>query len=101
MKFVIRIDVPVEKFNAAVHDGTAGPKIGRILEETKPEAMYFTTVDGKRGGFMIVDMKDVSEMVKIAEPWFLLFNAGVEYFPVMTPQDIQKAGLDQIGKTWK
>jgi hypothetical protein len=33
-------------------------------------------------------------MVSVAEPWFLAFNASVEYHPAMTPEDLQKAGPD-------
>ena len=27
----------------------------------------------------------------MAEPWFLAFNAGVEFHPVMIPDDLAKA----------
>jgi hypothetical protein len=93
--------MPVEKFNAAVRDGSAGPKIGRILEDLKPEAVYFAAVDeGKRGGFLVVDIKDTSEIPKYAEPWFLNFDADIKFIPVMTPEDLQKSGLDKLGKKW-
>jgi hypothetical protein len=32
--------------------------------------------------------------------WFLTFNANVEFKVVMTPDDLKKAGLDEIGKKW-
>ena len=32
MRMLLEIDMPVEKFNAAVKDGTVGEKIGSILE---------------------------------------------------------------------
>ena len=48
-----------------------------------------------------MNMSDVSEMVRLAEPWFLLFDANVEFLPTMTPADLQKGGLDGIGKKWK
>jgi len=101
MRFVLHVSIPVEKFNAAVLDGSAGTKIGRILEETKPEAAYFFAMDGKRGGFLIVNLENASEMPRFAEPWFLNFNANVEFLPTMTPEDLQKAGLDAIAKKWR
>jgi hypothetical protein len=52
MRFVMEFSLPLEKFNAAVLDGSAGEKMGRILAELKPEAAYFTAVDGKRGGYL-------------------------------------------------
>jgi hypothetical protein len=57
--------------------------------------------DGKRGGFLIVNLSDASEMPRFAEPWFLNFEATVEFLPTMTPQDLQRAGLDQLAKKWQ
>ena len=48
MRFVLHISLPVEKFNQAGRDGSAGEKMRRILEDTKPEAAYFCAKDGKR-----------------------------------------------------
>lgn len=101
MRFVLYISLPADKFNHAVRDGTAGQKIERILEDTKPEAAYFCAKDGKRGCFLIVNMSDSSEMPRLAEPWFLHFDATVEFLPAMTPQDLQRAGLDQLAKKWQ
>jgi hypothetical protein len=67
----------------------------------KPEAAYFCTEGGNRDGFFVVNMNDVSEMPRVAEPWFLTFDASVEFRPAMTPADLQKAGLDDSGKTWR
>jgi hypothetical protein len=100
MRFVLQVSLPVEKFNQAVRDGTAGQKLARILDDTKPEAAYFCAQDGKRGGFLIVNMSDTSEMPRFAEPWFLHFDATVQFLPAMTPQDLQRAGLDQLAKKW-
>lgn len=101
MRFVLHISLPVERFNQALRDGTVAEKMGRILEETKPEAAYFCAKDGVRGGFLIVNMNDVAEMPRLAEPWFLNFGATVEFLPAMTPDDLQRAGLDQIAKKWQ
>ncbi len=101
MRFILHVSLPVEKFNRAVQEGTAGLKIRRIIEETKPEAVYFFAKDGKRGGFLVVNMDNTSEIPKYAEPWFLNFDAAVEFLPAMTPDDLQKAGLEEIAKKWK
>lgn len=101
MRFVLHISLPVQKFNDAVRDGTVGQKLAQILEDTKPEAAYFCAKDGKRGGFLIVNMSDPSEMPRYAEPWFLHFDARVEFLPAMTPQDLERAGLDELAKKWQ
>ena len=100
MRFIMHVSLPVEKFNAAVRDGSAGEKVREILKDAKAEAAYFCAFEGKRGGFIIIDMKDVSEIPRFAEPWFLHFDAGVEFLPTMTPADLEKAGLDKLGKKW-
>ncbi len=101
MRFLVHVSFPPEKFNAAVRDGTAGGKIGRIMDDLKPEAAYFTTEDGCRGGIMVVNVNDASEMPRIAEPFFLLFDARVEFTPTMTPADLQKSGLESLGAKWR
>jgi len=93
--------MPVEKFNQAARDGTAGQKMRRILEDLKPEAAYFCSQNGMRGGFLVVNMSDASEMPRFAEPWFLHFDATVQFLPAMTPQDLERAGLDQLAKKWQ
>jgi len=91
---------PHEPFNTAVRDGTIGPKMKRILDDAKPEAVYFTEYKGQRTCIMIVDVKDPSQVPAFAEPWFLAFNADVEFHIVMTPQDLERGGLDALGKKW-
>ncbi len=84
--------MPVEKGNVVMKDGTLSKTMESILGEQKPEAAYFTAHNGKRTGFIVVDLKDASDMAKFAEPWFLAFNASIDFKPVMTPQDLAKAG---------
>jgi hypothetical protein len=100
MRMMLLISVPHESFNAAVKDGTAGQKLGRIIDDAKPEAIYFTEQHGARGAIMIVDLADPSKIPALAEPWFLTFNASVEFRVVMSPDDLQKAALDELGKKW-
>jgi hypothetical protein len=97
---LLNISIPHEPFNTLVREGTAGQKLGRILDEVKPGAIYFTEKDGGRGAVMIVEMSDPSMIPALAEPWFLTFNARVEFQVVMSPADLEKAGLDEIGKKW-
>jgi hypothetical protein len=75
---LLQISIPHDPFNAAVKDGTAGQKLGRIVDEIKPEAIYFTEQHGQRGAIMIVEMAD----------------------PSKTPDDLQKASLDEVGRKW-
>jgi hypothetical protein len=100
MRFLLHVRFPHDEFNEATLDGSAGDKMKRIIEESKPESVYFAEYDGQRNALIFVDIKDASEMPKYSEPWFLLFNADVEFHPVMTPEDLGRAGLDGLGKKW-
>jgi hypothetical protein len=43
---------------------------------------------------MIVNLNDVSEIPREAEPLFPAFDARVEFEPVMLPEDLRKASGD-------
>ena len=100
MRMLLNVDLPPEPFNQAVKDGTVGQKIRRILEDAKPEAVYFTEQNGRRGAILIVDLADPSQVPALCEPWFLTFNADVSLRIVMNPADLEKAGLEALGRKW-
>jgi hypothetical protein len=100
MKILLDISLPHEPFNSLVRKGIAGKKLADIMDAIKPEAIYFTERDGKRGATVIVDLPDPSKIPSLAEPWFLTFNADVKFHAMMTPDDLKKAGLDALGKKW-
>ena len=100
MRMLIDFNFPLEPFNTLVRNATVGQKIQQILEEIKPEAVYFSERGGKRGGIMIIDVADPSKVPAIAEPFFLTFNASVEFHIVMGPEELGRAGLDELGKKY-
>ncbi len=100
MRMLVNVKFCPETFNKAVRDGSVGQKVRRILGETKPEAVFFTEQEGKRSVIMIVEVADPSRVPSLAEPWFLTFNAEVAFHVVMSPEDLQKAGLEDLGKKW-
>lgn len=100
MRMLLNVHIPHEPFNDYVRDGTIGAIIKNVLEETKPEQIFFTEQHGTRGALLIVDVSDPSRIPALAEPWFLKFDADCEFRVVMTPDDLGKAGLEKIGKMW-
>ena len=92
MRFLVKVNIPVESGNAAAKDGKLGATIQSILQELKAEAVYFTDDSGERTAFIFLQMQDASQIPAIAEPWFLAFNARIEIHPVMIPEDLHKAG---------
>jgi len=91
MRFLVKVNIPVESGNAAVRAGKLGPTIQSILADQKPEAVYFTDDKGQRTALVFLEMQDASQIAAIAEPWLLAFNAAIEIHPVMVPEDLNKA----------
>jgi hypothetical protein len=102
MRFLLKVNIPVEAGNTAAKAGKLGATIQSILADLKPEAAYFTDESGRRTGFIVLEMQDASQIPAIAEPWFLAFNASIEIHPVMIPADLAKAGpaIEQAVKNY-
>ena len=100
MKMLVNIAFPIEPFNSMVRSGTAGDIIGQVLEDVKPESIFFTEQNGKRGAVMVVEVLDASSIPSIVEPWFLNFEANCEFNIAMTPDDLMKADLAKLGQKY-
>jgi hypothetical protein len=100
MKTLMIVTIPHHTFNAAVKDGTADAKTKKIIDALKPEAAYFAEINGKRTVFLVVNLSKPSQIPSLAEPWFLTFEADVQFHPTMTPADLKSAGLKKLGKQW-
>ncbi len=100
MRMLMNVRFPHEPFNTLVKEGPAGEIIRRILDDLKPESIYFTEQGGTRGAVAIIDVDDSSRIPSFSEPFFLNFNADCEFRIAMSPEDLGKAGLDELGKKW-
>jgi hypothetical protein len=102
MRCLMKVSIPVESGNQAAREGTLGSTIESICSEMKPEATYFTDDRGQRTGFLFFDLKDSSQIPAMAEPWFLAFNAHVEFHPCMNAEDLKKAtpGIERAVKNY-
>ena len=79
MRMIMLVRFPIEPFNSLVR---------------------FTERDGHRGGIFVVNLDSPSDVARLAEPWFLQFNAEVEFRIAMTPEDLGSADLGALGKKW-
>ncbi len=95
MRTLLKVVLDTSSANKAASDGTLQKIIKSTMERLNPEAAYFHPVDGCRSCFMVFDMKDASEIPGIAEPFFQLLHAKVEFTPVMNAEDLQK-GLGEL-----
>src|SRR5579872_3050401 len=92
MRFVMTLEIPTEAGNKALKDPKFGKKMQAALKAAGAEAAYFTTINGNRGGYIILNLKDAAQIPAVAEPFFLWLDAKLEFQPVMTPEDMGKAG---------
>ena len=100
MRMLMTVKIPNAEFNAAVKNGNVTKIMNRILEDCGPEAVYFTEEEGLRTALLVVNIDEPSKIPRFAEPWFLSFNASVEFKIAMTQEDLRKSGLDELGKKW-
>jgi hypothetical protein len=77
-----------------------GDTLSRILDSLKPQAVYFSEQDGRRGAVLLIELDSPSDIPRFAEPFFLKFNADCRFRVVMSPDDLAKAGLGELGKRW-
>ncbi len=102
MRFMLSFRMPLDKTNALIKEGKFARIQQSIMEELKPEAAYFTDIDGARGGYLIVNMDDASQLPAMAEPLFFGLGATIQLHLVMTPEDLQKAtpALEQAAQKY-
>lgn len=100
MRFLLKATMPTDAGNRAIREGKLGPKIQAVMAELKPEAAYFMEEGGHRTALFVVNIQDASEIPRVAEPFFLGMNAEVRFHPVMTAEDLGRAGLDQLAQKW-
>src|SRR5205809_8104826 len=84
---MIQFSIPVEAGNQAARKGTLGAPFEKILAELKPEAAYFTATEhGERGGFIVFDLKDTSQIPAIVERFLLVSTAIIKIWPAMNAE---------------
>ena len=96
MRTLITVSIPSDAGNTAVQSGELPKIMGEALERLKPEAAYFSTINGRaHGPHGLRHDRISSDMPSIAEPFFSGFNAAVTLSPVMNGRRL-KAGLQKI-----
>ena len=100
MRMLLHVTMPHEPFNTMVKEKKAGLILEKIMRDLKPEAAYFTEEDGKRSALLVIDVAEPSRVPFVAEPFFLNFNADCRFRIAMTPEDLGRSGLAELGDKW-
>lgn len=95
MRWMIKFSIPVSDGNEFVKTGTIGQNFHSLMEDFKPEAAYFFPENGQRSGFMIINVNDSSDLVRVAESFWFGLRADITVTPVMNGEDLGK-GLGDI-----
>jgi hypothetical protein len=96
MRIMLKFTIPTtEESNALIRDGRIGQTMETILGNLQPEAAYFCPLDGERGGYLVFNMEEESELVTKIEPFWLELGATIETFPIMNADDL-RAGIQRL-----
>jgi hypothetical protein len=100
MRVMLKFTIPTtEESNSsirdAIRDGSIGQTMESILGKLQPEAAYFCPIDGKRGGYLVVNMEEKSDLVTKIEPFWLELGATIETVPCLSADDL-RAGLQSL-----
>jgi hypothetical protein len=95
MRMLMKAQIPTQGGNRGIKDGSLAATVRKFMETAKPEAAYFTTMDGLRTMIAVFDLKALPDMVRIAEPIFAAVDASVEFMPCMNADEL-KSGLSSL-----
>ena len=98
MRTMLKVTIPVGKGNEAIRSGSLPKVIEGFMTDAKPEAIYFTSEAGRRTMFAFFDMKDVTQIPSLVEPFFMALDAEVVFLPVMNAEEL-KTGLGKFTAT--
>ena len=90
MKFLVRLHMPTEHGNRMLQDPNFPKKLEGMLNQIKPEAVYFTVIEGERGIYMIVNLASADMIARTFEPLWQTLNCKLDVTPVMELSDLQK-----------
>ena len=95
MRTMVKFTIPTQEVNPLVKDGSIGQTMEFLMGNLQPEAAYFGPIDGKRGGFIVINMEEGSDVVTKLEALWLELGATIELFPVATADEL-RAGLQSL-----
>lgn len=89
MRMLMKVQIPTERGNAAIEDGSLPQTLASSLEALNAEAAYFVAEDGMRTALIFFEMSDSTEIPSAAEPFFTKLGAEVTISPAMNVEEMQ------------
>jgi len=96
MRFFVRAAVPTLGGNRVIIAGKLGPTIEEIVNQLKPEAIFFRAIDkgptaGMKSVGMLLDLESASQIKSVVEPLFAGLEAKLDYEQVMSRDELMQA----------
>ena len=92
MRVMARVSIPVESGNSGIRDGSLPKVMQQTAEKWKPEAMYFTTFEGRRTAYIVFDLPDSSQISSgcsrfciLPRRWFTVPVPSAARYVIMLP----------------
>jgi hypothetical protein len=82
--------MPTDHGNKMLQDPNFPKKLEGMLNQIKPEAVYFTPIEGERGIYMIVNLASADMIARTFEPLWQTLNCKLDLTAVMELSDLQK-----------
>jgi hypothetical protein len=90
MRLMLKFTIPVDKGNQTAKDGTLGAAIDALIEQTNPEAAYFSLDGGERAGMIFFEVDDQARLTELNEPLFAAVDAAIHISPVLNLDDLRR-----------
>ncbi|MCH0538646.1 hypothetical protein I3F58_03535 [Streptomyces sp. MUM 203J] len=90
MRMMLRATMDTGTANDMIKAGQVQGEMKKVLDQMKPEAVYFTADRGKRACTIVFDMDDSSRIPVVCEPLFQSFGAEITVQPCMNLEDLQR-----------
>ena len=97
MRLMMTIRIPVEHGNKAIQDGSMGKAFERLFEAVKPEATYFSMLDGYRAAYIVYELDEQYKLLDLHEPLFAAMGALIDERPVLNWDDMERAFAELKG----
>jgi hypothetical protein len=95
MRMLMTVEMDTEATSRGIKDNTMPQVMESAFERFHPEAAYFTTHEGQRTAYIVLDIAEPSQMVQISEPFFSTMKAKIDWSPVMNRDDLRE-GLSRL-----
>jgi len=91
IRMMLKVQIPPEGGNQAIKAGKQGAIFEALINQIKPEAVYFTQEDGLRTVYFVYTIHKTTDFAAIHEPLIQGFGARVYDMPALTWDELKQA----------